>query len=415
MALGIGAVAYALYPTSSSSGDAPTSRAWPYRHPVGRPTDIESEIAFYQKRVREHPNDGPGNSLLAEACLRQARLTHDPSWFLRAEEAARASLAHQPVDNAGAATALASVAEARHDFAAALALLDGTPRREATLGLRVTCLLALGRLDEAAVAAEALVARAPSTASYTRLALVDIAQGRDEAAVADFRRALRREEAGDRQSSAFARAMFGRFYQRRGRRALARDLYDEALRIIPDDPLALALRAELEASEGRYEAADDDYKKAITQSQNPAWQLARAGVCDARGNAAEAQALRDSARAELERQSSGAAFGHRRDLARFLLDRGATGDAARALELMRTEAGLRADADTLDLLARALLANDQAAAARDAEMRALHWGLRDAEMQLRLAQIEETLNHPEAARTARAEAARINPLATAPR
>lgn len=410
---GVSLLVYAVR-TPAETPPPPASTAWPYPFPVGRPADATSDVAFYRKRVRGRPNDALNQALLADACLRQARLTNDPSWFLMAEQAAQASLAHQPFDNDAALLALATVCESRHDFAEALALLDRVQKRDATLALRTTCLLALGRVDDAEIAAQALTASNPSTASYGSLALAEIARGHDDAAADAFRRALSREETGDAAASAWTRVMLGRFSFRRGRFALARALYDEALRIVPEDALALGQRAELEAARGELEAADDDYARAWSASQQPVWLLGRARVKRARGDTSGALALLESARVDLERQMGASAFGHRRDLANLYLLRGSDGDAGRAVALMRAETLRRRDAETLDVLAQALLADGQPRAALTAQREALRWGLRDADMRLHLAAIERHLGHEQAAVEAETEALRIRPTMPAP-
>lgn len=415
---GFAVLGFALWPPLSAHLWPPpdpaltsTATAWPYPYKIGRDNSTEKEIAFYQKRLRERTVSAPDQAALASAYLRQARRTMDPSWYLLAEKSALESLSHQPVGNRMALLILARVAEARHDFAQALERVARVgAENDDTMAIQATSYLAMGDVPHAAEAARKLIRAAPAAANYGLLALVEIAQGHDDVAADDFRKTLSREEMGEQYSSAWLRVMLGRFSFRRGHLAMARALYDEALRIMPDYPLAQAQLAELQAASGDYVGADRNYDRAYTTAQLPAWLLARANVQQALGNSSAAHDLREEARQTLEPQIRNGAFGHRRDLARLYLDRGQAGDAARAVELMRAEVRNRHDAETMDVLAQALLADGQPAEALKAEQEGLRYGIRDAAMQLHLAAIQRKLGNEEAARQAEAEARAIDPL-----
>jgi tetratricopeptide (TPR) repeat protein len=410
--IGLAVIGFGLWPLVAARPKPPPPPvpAWPYPFKVGRHSANEREIAFYQKRVKERPTSGIDHASLASAYLRQARLTMDPAWYLLAEKSARESLAHQPVANAAALLILARVCEARHDFAESLDLVSRVrPPSDDTLAIEVTSHLARGDMTEAAAAARKLVETAPTPGNYGLLALTRIATGDDDGAAEAFRRALSREEPEDFYASAWLRVMLGRFSFRRGRRALARDLYSEALRIMPDYPLALAQLAELEAASGELAAADADYERAFTAARLPLCLIARARIQVQLGNPGQADDLRGQALRMLEQQLQGGAFGHRRDLARLLLDRAGPGDVKRAVGLMTEETRLRRDPETMDVLAAALLADGQAEKALEAERGALRCGLRDAGMSWRLGQIERRLGHEEAARRAEAESRSIDP------
>jgi tetratricopeptide (TPR) repeat protein len=379
-----------------------------YRYPYERPAKgavlaaLQEEIAFYQDRAARDPAGGLDLAALGQAYLKMARATGDLTWYLFAEQAAHRSLANLPADNGGALLVLAKVAEARHDFHDAIRLARANQGIDG-LAVIVTSELARGNTAAARRAVEDIVERSPGLGSYTLRALVGIAQGLDEEAVADFRRALAAEEAGETGSSAFARTMWGRFSYQRGRHDLARELYREALRILPQYPLALVNLAELELRTGAYRAAEDILTRVVTltaASPNVYDHVVLRGLARARelqGDAAGGRRFWEMAEMRLRRDAAAAAFGHRRELAKLLLTRGARDDVSEALSLLRAELHVRRDADTLDTLAWALMRADRWKEAAAVIGEALASGMREARLFYRAAVIERHLGHDAAA------------------
>lgn len=358
---------------------------------------LEQEIAFYQQRIRRDPEGGLDLAALAGSYLKNARLTGQTQWYLLAEHAARRSLANLPFQNDGAVLALAKVAEARHDFEEAIRLARTVSAREDALSIITSASLAMGRLDEAAPAADMLVARAPTLGSYALRALVHAARGRDAEAAADFQRALAAEQPGEQSSSAWVRTLIGRFSMRRGRLVEAEELFTEALRILPQHPLTLIYLAELETRLGRYVEAEQTYWKVLGVSPGASYPLVYDHV--AMQGAARAKALhgdREGAevlwtKAEAVIRGHLNAFGHRRELARLLLERGRPVDAPEALVLMQAELRVRRDAETLDALAWALSRAGRWKEAKAVVQEAISTGIRDAALFHRAGVIEQAL------------------------
>lgn len=364
---------------------------------------LENEIAVYQERIRRDPQGGLDLAALGGAYLAMARATGDLSWYLLAEQAARRSLANLPFSNTGAVVVLARVAEGRHDFAEAIRLAQQAAGKEEALAVLVTANLATGKVDQARQAAETLVEQSPTLGGFALRALVSIALGEDDAAVRDFSRAIAAEQPGETGGSAQVRAYFGRFHARRGRLDLARQLYQGALRIFPQYPLALVGMAELEARARNYGAAERLLSQVVTISSDP-------NVFDhvvfrgmgrlkaLQGDHAGANAMWDQAEARLRKDVAQGAFGHRRELAHLLLERGRPGDAEEALRLIKVEVEARRDAETLSILAWALSRNGRLAEAREAMREALRSGVRDAAMVYRAGMIEDALGNRAQAR-----------------
>lgn len=388
------------------TGQLPTGLDAPYRYPFsqslpsnGNPAAIvQREIAFYQERISRDPTGGLNRAALAGSYLKMARATGESSWYLLAEQAAQRSLAHLPFENDGAVVALARVAEARHDFSAALRWAARAPNHEDALGIQVTANLALGRVDQAAQAANALVEGTPTLAALTLQALVQNAQGQDAAVLQTLQQALATEEPGEPGGSAWARTLLGRFYAQRGNPELAAKLYRQALNILPRYPLALVHLAELETRLGQYRAAEQHYAQVLSYPKGSSTVFdhvvlrGQSRLKALQGDAAAAREWQDKAEKRLRQDLT--AFGHRRELARLLLERGQSADLVEALSLMRAEVQVRQDAPTLDTLAWSLSRLGRWREAQAAMRQALRWGARDAGLFYRAGRIEQALGNP---------------------
>src|SRR5256712_13870998 len=288
---------------------------------------LQREIEFYQARLTYDPSSGLNLSALAGAYLRMARATGDLSWYLLAEQTAERSLASLPFQNNGALIVLARVAEARHDFQQAIRLARRAGNTEA-LSIIITSNLAMGEIDEAARAAETLIQGGAGLTSYTLRSLVELAQGKDEAALVDLQRAIASEEPDEVASSVWARTLLGRLHYRRGRLRLAADIYREALAVLPQYPQALTNLAELEIRQGRYRLAAQYLSEVVTVTKaspniyDHAVLRGLARLAELRGDRTRAAALWRDAEARLRQDAASGQFGHRRELARLLLERG---------------------------------------------------------------------------------------------
>ncbi|MEP0874135.1 tetratricopeptide repeat protein [Trichocoleus desertorum AS-A10] len=374
-----------------------------YRYQFSRPDPgkvtqaLEREMAFYQTRILSDPKGGLNRAALARTYLKMARATGESSWYLLAEQTAQQSLANLSFSNPEAVLVLARVATARHDFAEALRLLKQAPGSPDALSTATTAHLALGDIAAADVAAEQLVKQTPSLGALTQRALVKVAQGQDRAAIQDLQQAIAVEEPEETGSSVWARTLLGRLYFKRGQLLQAQALYRETLRILPQYPPALLNLAELEVRQGNYRAAERYYSQfALTSQKSPTVHdhvvmRGMARVKELLGDTAAAQSWRDRAEARLREDLTG--FGHRRELAHLLLERGRPKDIAEALTLMQQEVQARRDAETLDTFAWALSSAGRWPEAQQAMQAALQPGIRDAALFHRAGVIEQTLGN----------------------
>jgi tetratricopeptide (TPR) repeat protein len=378
------------------------------------------EIGFLQDRVNRNPDSALDLAALAGGYIGKARVTGQNTWYILAEQAAERSLGLLPlkVGNAGAQLALAEVAQAQHDFAGALELIRKVtalqPNNSSAISLRATIMLALGEPEAARRDVDALVNALPNVSNLTLQATIAEAQGRLETARQDFERALSIEEPDDAFGSARTRTLFARFLVRHGEYDLARGLLEEALKIAPHYPLALLHLADLEFREGRFAQAEArDRELLLISHDSPstydhAAQQGLARVKQAEGSS-DAKALWLEAETTLRREITQGAFGHRRELARLLLERGRPQDVPEALKQATRELETRHDWETLSALAWAQQRAGRTLEARETVNRALLTGVQDAELELRAASIERALGHPGNAQKHEANAARINP------
>lgn len=377
--------------------------AAPYRYSFERPLPgsvtqkLEQEIAFYQERIRLDPDGGLNRALLAKAYIKMARATGETSWYLLAEQMAKESLVKLPFANDDALTALGRVATAKHDFREALKLAQRTTPSENTLTVQITANLAVGKVADARQAADRLIAQNPDLAALTLQALVDVSQGNDQTALQAFQQGLAAEEPEETGSSVWARTVLGRLYFKRGQLEMAEKLYQEALRVLPQYPPAVLNLAELEVRRGHYRAAEALYNKIFLTSQRSPTIYdhivfrGMARVKALQGDTKSASAWRGRAEARLRRDLTN--FGHRRELARLLLERGQPQDLTEALNLMQQEVRVRRDAETLDTLAWVFSRLGRWQEAQQAMQEALHGGIRDAALFERAGAIAQALGN----------------------
>lgn len=373
------------------------SRLAPYRFAVTEKPDDEVDLDFLRDRIARAPS-GLDLAALSGTCLKKARRTGQSRWIDDARDAARRSLEILPVSNPGAILALAHAAQMTHEFEESLSLcgqvLRDRPRDPRALSLQATALLGLGRLTEALGSADALIDRSPISEHLALRAVILSARGDDREALHDFTQAALREEPGDSDGSAWLRAMWARHCLRLGALDDAEDLLREALRIRPVDGPALGLLGDLRLRRGDAPAADRAYAAAYQATGDPVFlaRRARARGGDPDLRAAAEKALRESP-------------GHGLQLAQVLLDRGDPDAVAEAVAVAEAEAQNRRHAETLETLARALLAAGRPRDARPVVREALRSGTRTASLEALSGDIEERLGcasraamHREAAR-----------------
>jgi tetratricopeptide (TPR) repeat protein len=380
---------------------------------------LETDIAFYQQRTNLSPDDGLELASLAGAYLTKARVSGWANWYLLSEQAAKRSLANLSVFNNGAILVLAEIAEARHDFKEAIRLanevLEYQQGNEGARSILVTANLAQGNIAEAQRVIDDLIKRIPTAGIMSLRALVEVAKGQDELAQKDFEGAIGLEEPGDAYGSAWLRTQLGRLHTRHGRVKEAEALYNESLRIASDFALAQLSLADLKVKTGDFKIATNLYQDVLDRAKDSSTvfdHVALQGLWKAdvlQDDTANAAEVWTKAEAIIRKDVYSSSFGHPRELARLLLERGETKDLPEAFSLLQTELANRRDPVTLELTAWAFMRMNQYEDARTIIREALSQGFQDAGLYYRAGIIEEKLGNADEAKTYFNRALTIDP------
>ncbi len=390
-------------------GSVAPLRVAAYKLPL-KVASVDADIAHYKARADANPTGFMDRAALAQAYLAKARETRDAAFYVLAEQSARESLKSMGVFNAPAELVMANLDVARHDFTGGLARLDKVlaqdPRNEQARALRVTALLALGRVIEAGRLADGLALEAPGITTAVFRAQTLMAAGRDPEAIAVLWKGIDREQPGEVGPSVQARVLLARAYARHGKLALAEAVLTSAAAIRPD-PTALSDLGRLDLALKRYRQAHEHFSDAYTLSRDPAALLGVARALEGLKLEREAsetlRGVEDAYRRELQGPDN---IGHRRALASVLLDRQ---EVPEAVQLMQAELSQRRDFDTLMTAARALRMAGQPRRAWPLCQEAFARGYRDAPAWHERGLIAHDLGHQDEEAHCEGEAVRLNP------
>jgi tetratricopeptide (TPR) repeat protein len=380
---------------------------------------LEGDIAFYQERSNLNPDDGLELASLASSYLTKARVSGWANWYLLSEQAAKRSLANLLVFNHGAILVLAEIAESRHDFKEAIRLanevLEYKDGNESANSILVTANLARGNITEARAVVDELVERVPTAGILSLRAFVYTAEGQDDLAQKDFETAIGLEQPGDPYGSAWLRTQLGKLHARHGRVKEAEMLYSEALRIASDYALAQLSLADLKVKSGDYKMATKLYQDVLDRAKDSSTvfdHVALQGLWRAKtlqGDDTGAAEVWSKAEVILRQDAYSNAFGHPRELARLLLERGDEKDLPEALSLLQTELANRRDPVTLELTTWTFMRMNQYEDAQAMIQEALAGGFLDAGLYYRAGVIEEKLGNADKAKEYLDQALTIDP------
>jgi tetratricopeptide (TPR) repeat protein len=368
---------------------------------------LTAAIAHAQDRLRTLPKDWQTWAALASAYVEQARVSADPTYYPKAEGAARQSLALQPNGNPYGHIALGALANARHDFAVAAGwarqALAVDPYQADAYGVLTDALTQLGDAAGATDAVQHMLDLRPGLAALTRASYDQEQRGRVAEAESLMTQALR--AATDPADAAFCRYQLGELAWQDGRLADAEAQYAAGLAA---DPGYLPLRegrAKVAAARGQTDAALAGYAELTRVYPAPAYFLEYAELLRASGRPAEADEQVTLAAAA---QQLFTANGGTDDLTGSAVAL-AQGRPADAVRLASQEWQRRHFADVADALAWALHADGNDAAALDYARQAGALGARSARYAFHLGMIERALGMADESRADLARARGINP------
>jgi tetratricopeptide (TPR) repeat protein len=345
--------------------------------------ELAQTIAAMDAHLGRSPEDPAATIRLADALLRQTRVTGNAGLASRAEAALRAVL-RRDTDHYDARRMLAAVLLSQHRFREAQREAERCVRMNARdawpYGVLTDAHIELGEYDAAFDAVDRMVAMQPDAASYARASYARELQGDLDHATTLMAMALEATPPSDVEAVAWHHAQLGHLLLARGRVADAAREYDHAQFVFPAHPLALEGRARVLLARGQPDAAAPIVTELVETAPSPA-ALALAGdVFAALGRQAEAE--RHYLLAEAAWQSDAPEPAR---LALFLADRGRRPDEA--VRIARQAAAERHDIFTADALAWACFKAGRIDEAVAASARAMRTGIRDRAMRERAAAI----------------------------
>ena len=232
---------------------------------VAQVDPLTASIEAAQQRLQEVPGDYSTWAQLGSAYVEQARVTADPTYYVKADGALRQSLALRPQDNDAALTGQGALANARHDFAAAADLagraLAINSYGATAWGVLVDARTQLGDYAGATEALQRMLELDPGLASFTRASYDAELHGDLAGARAALEQAL--ETARDGAGEAFCRTYLGALAFSTGDLDEAADQYTAGLDVAPADPALLLGRARVLAARGEVEAAVRDFRTVV--------------------------------------------------------------------------------------------------------------------------------------------------------
>ncbi|WP_220146368.1 tetratricopeptide repeat protein [Actinoplanes hulinensis] len=366
-----------------------------------QPADVLAErIARTQQQLRDVPGDWPTWAALGAAYLERARVTADPAYYPKAEQAAHRSLTLRADGNSDALVVLGALANARHDFPAARghaekALTVNDHDAEA-YGVLADALTQLGDADGATRAVQRMLDLRPGLSAYARASYDLELHGRVSEAENLMRQAL--DNAVDPHDVAFCRAQLGDLAFGRGDLATAETEYGIALSADPATGTARHGMARIAAARG-----DLTGYPGLPPSLSSMVEYAL--LLKAADRDAEAAAQLDLA-AAADRLFTANGGTDRLATAELALAQGRPADAVTAA---RAEWAVRRHPDVADTLAWALHATGRNAEALPYAQRAVAGGARPAVYSYHLGMIHLGLGQHGAARTELESALATNP------
>jgi tetratricopeptide (TPR) repeat protein len=348
--------------------------------PLGSPSasgtsreDLARTVAAMDARLAARPEDATAAVTLADALLRQARVTGNAGLASRAEIALQKVLARDP-QHYHARRMLAAVHLAQHRFRDAIRAAERCLQVRSDdawpYGVAGDAHLELGDYDAAFDAFDRMLELRPDAAAYARASYARELQGDLPGAIKLMTMALEATSPQDPESLAWHHAQLGGLYLAAGRLSDARREYEHADYVFPGHPLSLDGRAQVAAAAGRIEEALALVQSRLASAPTPAALALSGDLLATLGRPADADRQYRLADAAWRSDAPEPAR-----LAVFLADRGWQVDEA--VRIAESAAAERHDIFTDDALAWAYFQAGRLDEARAASARALRTGSRD--------------------------------------
>lgn len=356
---------------------APFTAAQPLGSPGAPRTtreDLDRRMRDMEAKLAKAPDDSGAALLLADALLRQTRVTGNPGLALRAEQLVTRVLTDDP-GSYDANRMLAALYLSQHRFREAIRAgeknRDARPYDPLNYGVIGDAHVELGEYDEAFAAFDRMMALRPSAAAYARVAYARELQGNLPGAIDAMKLAADATSPTDPEALAWTRAQLGDLYVQLGKLRDAKIEYAAASQAYPGHPFAVMGYAKVVAAEGDPNGALELLRGLAAQAPTPELAARMGDLLERVGRHEEAG-----------RQYALAEAGWRVDapepknLARFLAEHDRK--IADAMAIAEAAAADRHDIFTEDALAWAYFKAGRIGDAKNAIAQALRTGTRDA-------------------------------------
>jgi tetratricopeptide (TPR) repeat protein len=371
---------------------------------------IDRDVALLQKILKQHP-DAELYYRLSDLYIQKGRQTGDITYFNLASKSLREALSLQPNLEA-AHRHLAFVLYSLHDFAGATSeatrAIQLDPRDSYAYGVVGDAQLETGEYDKAVVTYAQMAAIKNDLYSYSRRSGLETIQGKDNAAVADLKRAIAAGIQTDEppEGVAWAQVMLAQDYFLMGKLDDAYAAGAAALNTYPTYHRALAVLGQVRAAQGDLDEAADLYRRAIAIIPLPEYAAALGDVYAKLGHQKDAQEQRQLVEF-IARLNALNRVLYNRVLVDYYADHDI--DHQQALDLAAGEFTIRHDIYGHDALAWALYRDGKPCAALPHIISALRFKTTDARLYFHAGMVYAALGRNDRARAMLERALAINP------
>jgi tetratricopeptide (TPR) repeat protein len=361
---------------SASSDAATTSRS-----------DLQRTIDRLKRRLRDQPADASAAVTLADALMREVRVSGNAGLARDAEQALARVLKDEPLDY-DARRMLATVYLSEHRFRDAIReaerARDERPRDDWNYGVMGDGHLELGDYQEAFAAFQRMLDLRPTAGAYARAAYALELRGRLDAALDAMRLSTDATAPSDPESLAWHHAQMGDLYREMGRLKDAALEYAWADYSFPGHPFARIGMARVKEADGDLPGALAIYEDVMSRSPTPDVAAKLGDLYTALHRTSDASRMYALAETGWRVDSPQPAF-----LARFLAEHDQQVDEA--VRLAEGAAADRHDIFTEDALAWCYFKAGRLREARTAIDRAQRTGTRDRSILVHASAIRQAL------------------------
>ncbi len=369
--------------------------------------DLAAGVTALQARLKRLPEDWTAWASLGSAYVAQARVTADPTLFVKADEAFARSLEVRPESNDYALVGQAYLANARHEFASGRDLAEQAVAVDAydstAYGVLSDSLLQLGEYDAAFAALQRMLDLRPGVSAFTRASYSFELRGDLEGARATMQRAL--DAASSPADKAYASYYLGQLAFDTGDLDEAQARFEQGLARYPASFELAVGRARVLAARGEADEAVAAWARAVQRLPQASYLVEFGDYLTSLGRdeeAAEQYAVADAA--GLLARESGVVPDV--EVAIYDADQGRVEQALAAAEAQYAE---RRSVHVEDAYAWALHAAGRDTEALEHALAAQRLGTRSALFAYHRGMIQASLGMDAEARVSLSEALAINP------